>query len=201
MARPREFVESEVLDRALSAFWARGYDATSIEDLVTATGLGRASLYGAFGDKEQLFRRVIERYLERAQAAMDEVTRGLGPREAIEAFLLSRAHPSLGSDGGAGCFLQMCATTGTSSPLVLDLQKQTGEAVTGWLKSQLALAQAAGQLKPDQDPAALAGYLAILVSGITASARAGVPREVLESAARQALRQLFGAHATEASRA
>ncbi len=55
MARPREFDEGEVLNRALATFWEHGYEGTSIDDLVAATGLGRASLYGALGDKEQIF--------------------------------------------------------------------------------------------------------------------------------------------------
>lgn len=70
MARPREFEEGEVLDRALHAFWSKGYEGTSVQDLVDETGLGRASLYGAFGDKEQLFKRVLAHYVERAGAEM-----------------------------------------------------------------------------------------------------------------------------------
>ena len=193
VARPREFVESEVLDRALSAFWARGYDATSIEDLVTATGLGRASLYGAFGDKEQLFRKVAERYLERAEQAMDAVTQGLAPREAVLAFLRSRANEPPWESSQPGCFLQMCATTGTTPPLVRDLQEATGAKVVKWLVEQLTRAQAKGELHPDENPAALASFLAILVSGLTASARAGVPRQALDTAIAQAMEKVFGA--------
>jgi len=65
MARPREFDEDVVLGKVLSVFWERGYDGTSVEDLVERTGLGRASLYGAFGDKERLFERALALYLSR----------------------------------------------------------------------------------------------------------------------------------------
>ena len=62
MARTREFDVDEALDRATALFWTRGYEATSVQDLVDALGVNRASLYGTFGDKAQLFAPVLERY-------------------------------------------------------------------------------------------------------------------------------------------
>ena len=62
MARPREFDEDEVLDRAMHVFWAKGYEGTSMADLLSAMGLTNSSLYKAFGSKENLFRRTMERY-------------------------------------------------------------------------------------------------------------------------------------------
>jgi TetR/AcrR family transcriptional repressor of nem operon len=63
--RPRSFDEEQVLDQAMMLFWRKGYEATGVADLEQATGLGRQSLYGAFGDKRALFLRVVERYFER----------------------------------------------------------------------------------------------------------------------------------------
>jgi TetR/AcrR family transcriptional repressor of nem operon len=63
--RPRNFDEEQVLDRAMFLFWKMGYEATGLADLELATGLGRQSLYGAFGDKRALFLRIVERYFER----------------------------------------------------------------------------------------------------------------------------------------
>src|SRR5262249_22759309 len=62
MARPREFDPDEALARAMDAFWAKGYEGTSLADLVAATGLNKASLYAAFGDKRRLYLAAIERY-------------------------------------------------------------------------------------------------------------------------------------------
>src|SRR3954465_11087588 len=62
MARPREFDETEVLRAARERFWSTGYAATTVDDVLAATGLGKGSLYGAFGDKHQLFLRVLEGY-------------------------------------------------------------------------------------------------------------------------------------------
>lgn len=66
--RPRGFDEHEVLNRAMAVFWQRGFDATGIAELESATGLGRQSLYGAFGDKRALFSRVVEHYFEQVIA-------------------------------------------------------------------------------------------------------------------------------------
>jgi len=63
--RPRHFDPNDVLERAMGAFWKHGYDGTGIAELERATGLGRQSLYGAFGDKRALFERVLEHYFER----------------------------------------------------------------------------------------------------------------------------------------
>lgn len=64
VGRPREFDTDQVLEAAMRAFWAKGYEATSLADLMSATGLHKGSLYQAFGDKHSLFLRSLERYLE-----------------------------------------------------------------------------------------------------------------------------------------
>src|SRR5271155_5916307 len=64
MARPREFDEGAVLDAAVLCFWSRGYEATSVRDLVEKTGITAASLYNAFGDKRALYQRALDRYVE-----------------------------------------------------------------------------------------------------------------------------------------
>ena len=68
MARPREFDETQVLEAARDAFWSTGYGGTSIDDLTTATGLGKGSLYAAFGGKRELFERVFTEHCEEAVA-------------------------------------------------------------------------------------------------------------------------------------
>ena len=69
MARPKEFDAEKVLATAADVFWRRGYEVVSIQDLEAATGLGRGSLYNAFGDKEGLFIAALDRYIERHGAA------------------------------------------------------------------------------------------------------------------------------------
>lgn len=192
LARPREFDETKVLDRALQAFWARGYDATSVEDLVEATGLGRASLYGAFGDKEQLFRRVVSHYLSRARAEKERVTSHLTAREALAAYLQSIIDNATHHRGRAGCFLQMAATSGTSPALVREALEATNREMSGWFLQHLQESQAEGELPPDADLPALASFIGVFTAGLTASAKAGLPAPALAAATRVALDHVFG---------
>ena len=88
MARPREFAVDTVLERAMNVFWAKGYEAASLDDLCAATGLGRSSLYAAFGDKQELLLRTLDRYEKQGIA---RITAALGRpvpvREAIAGFI------------------------------------------------------------------------------------------------------------------
>ncbi len=110
MARPREFDEQVVLDRALETFWSKGYDGTSVEDLVEATGLRRASLYGAFGDKEQLFTKVLDHYMAKADAMEAVPAASLPAREALSTLTSSWVLGMCPKDGPRGCFLSMAGT-------------------------------------------------------------------------------------------
>ena len=192
MARPRQFDETEVLTRALHAFWARGYDATSIEHLVEATGLGRASLYGAFGDKEQLFRRVVAHYLDCSGSERDRATAGLTARAALEAFILNRVHSASHPENPQGCFLQMAATSGTSPPLVREALDRSNAEMNTWVLGQLRQAQAGGELASTADLDALATLVGVLVAGLVSSAKAGLPTAALTTAAQSALDLMFG---------
>lgn len=90
MARPREFDEQAVLDAAIQCFWRRGYEATSVRDLVEKTGITSASLYNAFGDKRALYQRALDRYVEESIAERIRRCEELSPRAAIGAFFLDR---------------------------------------------------------------------------------------------------------------
>ena len=85
MARPREFDDSVVLDAAVERFWNRGYEATSVRDLIEATGLTGASLYNAFGDKRALFRAALAHYAETSIGKRIQRCEALPPRQAIAA--------------------------------------------------------------------------------------------------------------------
>lgn len=90
--RPREFDVDAALETATQVFWRKGYEATTMSELVEAVGINRASLYAAFGDKEALFLAVLERYgKEFSQRPMTALTEIADPREAIETFLLRTA--------------------------------------------------------------------------------------------------------------
>jgi TetR/AcrR family transcriptional regulator, transcriptional repressor for nem operon len=105
MARPREFDEEAVLDAAVQCFWAHGYEATSVRDLIEKTGITGASLYNAFGDKRALYQRALDHYVE--DSVVDRIRRceALAPREAIGAFFAEIVRRSLDDHQHKGCML------------------------------------------------------------------------------------------------
>ena len=105
MARPREFDEEAVLDAAVQCFWAHGYEATSVRDLIEKTGITGASLYNAFGDKRALYQRALDHYVE--DSVVDRIRRceTLAPREAIGAFFAEIVRRSLDDHQHKGCML------------------------------------------------------------------------------------------------
>jgi TetR/AcrR family transcriptional regulator, transcriptional repressor for nem operon len=189
MGRHREFEPDEALDRAVEVFWAKGYEATSVEDLLIAMGINRASLYATFGDKAQLFAAVLERY-ERAVAS--QVAAALAPPiagvAAVEAFfraMVAAATPTLGP---RGCLvLQTAAACTTAPPELLERVLRTMQRTQLFLLAALRRDPAFAGRK---DLRVLARFLAAQGHGLVLLARAGTKRHDLEDAARVALRSL-----------
>jgi TetR/AcrR family transcriptional repressor of nem operon len=101
VGRPREFDEGAALDAAMAVFRARGYHASSLADLMTATGLAKASLYGAFGDKHSLFATVLRRYVEQRVALLAaDLASSRSPGKALLTYLRRQAVEAV---GGRGC--------------------------------------------------------------------------------------------------
>ena len=105
LARPREFDEDTVLDAAVDCFWSRGYEATTVRDLMGRTGLTGASLYNAFGDKRAVFGTALAHFV--AQTIEERITRcdAMPPREAISTFFQEVLARSLTDTGHKGCML------------------------------------------------------------------------------------------------
>ena len=105
MARPREFDIEETLTKALEAFWLHGYDATSMSDLMAATGLAKGSLYKGYGDKKSLFMQSLDSYLSRANAGLSETAKSHGSgRAALESIFADVISMSTGAGVRRGCF-------------------------------------------------------------------------------------------------
>lgn len=105
MARPREFDPDAVREAVIRCFWTRGYEATSIKDLLEETGITAASLYNAFGDKETLFRIAFEHYVETGINVRLRRFEMLPPRQAIAAFFEDIIQRSLGDPDHKGCMV------------------------------------------------------------------------------------------------
>jgi TetR/AcrR family transcriptional repressor of nem operon len=105
MARPREFDEEVVLDAAIQCFWSRGYEATSVKDLIGKTGIAAASLYNAYGDKRALFRAALDHYVAGSIGERIRRCEALPPRRAISAFFDEILSRSLNDREHKGCML------------------------------------------------------------------------------------------------
>jgi TetR/AcrR family transcriptional regulator, transcriptional repressor for nem operon len=164
MARQREFDRETALDRAMAAFWSKGYGATSIEDLVAHMGIQRGSLYGTFGDKRTLFLAVLDRY-QRVVArelveALDAPGSGI---EAIRQFFRLRVEGSLDRRRPPGCLV-------TNSAVELSGRDRGAAAMVG---GSLAKIEAAFLR-------ALARFLTSSAQGLSVMARAARDRAALE---------------------
>ncbi|MBB6670433.1 TetR/AcrR family transcriptional regulator [Cohnella nanjingensis] len=104
--RPREFKDTAVIDAAMEAFWANGYEACSTEDLCKRTGLGRGSLYNAFGSKHELYEHALLRYHEAGIEAQVEILRQPGSLQGRLRGLLEWAiREDFSQEGRRGCLL------------------------------------------------------------------------------------------------
>jgi AcrR family transcriptional regulator len=187
MARPREFDEDEVLDRALATFWEHGYEGTSIDELVLATGLGRASLYGAFGDKEQIFAKALERYCIRVGDPLAVAREETSARTALERLLRALVLKSMPKSGPRGCFLLSTAVGGDAPPAAREAYVEYTTRLEHALEALVRRGQESGELARTADAPSVARLLTVLLQGIAAGARAGRGKAHLEAAVETAL--------------
>lgn len=182
MARTREFDRTVALDKAMRLFWRRGYEATSMRDLVDEMGVGRGSLYAAFGDKRRLFLEALDRYESTEGAAIAAALAEPGPVKAAigRVFAIAIAR-SLDDGRGRGCL--MVNSMVELAPHDAAVAERAAAALAGSeaaFTARLARAQAEGEIAPDHDPRRLARSLGNTVRGLRVTAKATGDRTVLE---------------------
>ena len=178
--RPRAFDVDDALDRALDVFWRQGYEGTALSDLTEAMGINRPSLYAAFGNKEQLFARVLDRYVAGpaafAAAALD-LPRA---RDVVEALAYGAIELTAGTHTPHGCLNVRCAQAcgPEADPVRQDViaRRKRDEAA---LRRRLERARSTGDLPPDANPADLARFVSTLTDGIAVQAAGGTTRSQL----------------------
>jgi TetR/AcrR family transcriptional repressor of nem operon len=200
MARPREFDIVAALDRAMEAFWTRGYEATSLDDLCEVTGLSRSSLYGTFGSKRDLLLRAVDRYVEqRSQNLSAILTQPLPVRECFAALLREFIGQIVSGAGRRGCFLGNCAAELPRHDRVAVARVRQGLARNEAIfRAAIVRGQAAGELPVDADADALARFFTAGLQGLRLVGKVNPDRAVLEDIAGTMLQVLdhFGPHAT-----
>jgi TetR/AcrR family transcriptional repressor of nem operon len=188
MARPREFDESAVLDAAIQCFWSRGYEATSVKDLIDETGITAASLYNAYGDKRGLFRTALDRYVDSSIAGRMQRCAALPPREAIEAFFAEILSRSLSDREHKGCMLVNSALE--MAPHDPEFQRIIARVLTRIEKFFLDCierGQAAGTIARAMSADQLARHLLGVLLGVRVLARVRPERTLLEGVIAPAL--------------
>lgn len=188
MARPREFDEEAVLDAAMQCFWAQGYEATSVKDLIESTGLTAASLYNAYGDKRAMFRTALARYIETSIGARLRRCEILPPREAIRSFFDDILRRSLRDRECKGCMLVNSALEiAPHDPEFRETIVETLKRLEAFFLDCVEKGQANGTITPSQPAIGLARHLLGVLMGVRVLARVRPERRLLEDVITAAL--------------
>ena len=187
--RPRAFDPDVALERAMHVFWAKGYQGAALSDLTRAMRINRPSLYAAFGNKEQLFRKVLDRYANGPLAYFDKALSAAKARDVIEKILLGAANMASDPRLPAGCLLvQGALACGDSARPVQRETAARRAASEVALRRRLQRAKREGDLSPQANPAELARYVMTVLQGMAVQGANGAKRDQLRQVARSALR-------------
>ncbi|PBC63745.1 TetR family transcriptional regulator [Streptomyces sp. Tue6028] len=190
MARTKEFDPDAALRAALELFWRRGYEATSMADLVEHLGIGRASLYATFGSKHELYLKAFDRYEQTGLTRIVGELSQPGPalpavRAVVRSYATEAAHEELRRSG--------CLVTNTAAELAPHDPASARRVERNWdqletvLHTTLVRAQAQGELPRGRDPLALARMLLVLMQGLRVVGKASSDPARVRDAAEQAL--------------
>jgi TetR/AcrR family transcriptional repressor of nem operon len=189
MARPKEFNPDDVLDKAMHTFWHKGYEATSMEDLLAAMGINRASFYDTFGGKRALFLKAIDRYCTGFIREKFSLLDQPGPAlQTLRRFVRLMIEGGLADPQRRGCLI-----ANTAMELAPHEKEIAGKVCQGLKMGEdaffkiLARAKAQGELAKDKDPRALARFLVTMMQGTIVMIKAGTPADVVKQTAETAL--------------
>ncbi len=181
MGRAREFDADEGLERAMTVFWRKGYEGTSLSDLTEAMGINRPSLYATYGNKEELFRKALERYGEGPASYEHAALAQPTAREVAESLLRGAADVQTDPRTPAGCLATLgttyCAEDSSAVGKIVIASRLAGHAA---IRARFERARAEGDLTADADPKALTHYIGTVVCGMAVLAASGATRKELE---------------------
>ncbi len=182
MARPKEFQRDNVLDKAMQVFWSKGFECTSMQDLVNAMGINRGSLYDTFGDKQSLHVAVLERFYETELQPMFASLDGPGPvKPAIRTLFSEIADQSVNGEDLKGCMIsntaaELCPDDGPVGEIAAAGLKRAEDK----LHEALSRARDQGEISADSDPLKLARTILCALNGMRVVAKAIDDRKTLD---------------------
>ena len=186
--RPRAFCVDEALDRALDVFWRKGYEGATLPDLTEAMGINRPSLYAAFGNKEQLFRKAMDRYAEGPAAFVQQALAQPTARKVAETLLRCKIDMLCDPKTPRGCFVvQAALACGDEGECIRDELGALRKSLELAIRRRFQRARKEGDLPASADPAALAAFVSAVGNGLAVQAAGGATRKELQRVAELAL--------------
>jgi len=187
--RPRRFDIDTALNRAVEVFWRKGYEGASVSDLTEAMGINPPSLYAAFGNKEALFRKALDRYQASHAAFWKEALDAPTAFEAVKRLLHGTAERLTEKGNPPGCLIVQGALCGgeecDSVKAELASRRNASMAL---IRERLKRGRAAGDLPTNAHPGSLARYVTTVIQGMAVQAASGTTRAELRRVAEAALR-------------
>ncbi|MFJ4297804.1 TetR/AcrR family transcriptional regulator [Curtobacterium sp. NPDC089689] len=187
--RPRSFDADAALDRAVDVFWRQGYEGTSLDDLTGAMGINRPSLYAAFGNKEETFKKAIGRYAEVEMAYVGDALAEPTARAVAEHYLRSHVAAVTAPGRPAGCLsIQGGLAAGEGDQRIVDFLAESRAGGEQRFVERFRRAVEDGDLPDTEDPVELAKYVSTVSAGLAVQASSGAPRAALAAVVERALR-------------
>jgi TetR/AcrR family transcriptional repressor of nem operon len=188
----KQFDRDQVLDKAMKAFWNRGYEATSLQALVDHTGINRGSLYATYRDKHALFLAALRRYMDTIHLKrLAELESRYDAREAIRRSFLAFTEEASEKSGSRGCFLtntalELAQHDPEAGKIVAEAQRKT----EAWFARMIRKGKTEGEIAPHVKPMEAAAALLASLIGISVLARSRPERALLHTIVENAVRRL-----------
>lgn len=176
MARTKEFDQEETLKKAMIIFWAKGFSATSMQDLVEGLGISRSSMYDTYGDKEALFYAALEDYTKQQISTLESlITMVETPLQAINALLEGTVADSIGDEMNKGCFVvNSIGELNVCNDKVKTLISNTLDKMTEEIMRWIVAGQQIGEINNRHTPAQWASFVTNTIAGLRVAARSGI---------------------------
>ncbi|KUL34088.1 TetR family transcriptional regulator [Streptomyces sp. NRRL F-4489] len=173
MGRPKQFDPDDAVEQAMQVFWRKGYAATTPQDLVDALGIGKGSLYNAFGSKHALFEKALARYRDSQARALVELLEGSGPvKERLREVLWMLAGMDLADPNRRGCFaVNTAAELAGADEAATDLVRRMFDRTEEAFRAVVEEGQRSGEIAPGRDARAIGSLLLSATVGLRLLAR------------------------------